>query len=519
MQQPQGAAVDELSTQRTPECESSPSRKSLTKVTVTEHIVDNFATPNSGLSPSNLIISKPKHQPITITTTTSLSPTKPRPLRPLQHQSSTQKAPFLTILPHDIHYLLATHYLDFNNLLALRQTCHALHSLFTPALVHRIRSSLVQDSLAREIAQYKDYRAIYPRQRLGHLWDLLYAAFDFRLIERPARELRCYGCLEVKPLWHFVERMSNRGTGLGAKSAKDRMCKDCMRRFRDVEGEWWKENWVKKSDTVRKASRSRRVRRWVCEGGSLINPDQEIGVCASCGSGTFELWWGCVSCFDLEEQKRREEDLIDFEGPLERRLVDFFENWRVKKEAKRRRKLARRDRRSRRWWLPGLGIGFGGNMADRRAALLEWKDSKASQHRAGKPDSNDSFSSSNATPSTTNPHRRETHPWRALDQIPLPKSRREARCSSCWAPNCPRRTYILGLAYERPLPRERWCPGCRGDHERRYERRIERKGWKRERMGEERESGNNVSDRGGRRERGIFSESWEGDLGVLFEER
>jgi hypothetical protein len=453
---------------------------------VTEHIKDAHVVQRLSLSSASTILSKAKQH---TSLPASLSANKTRPIR----QQGTHQSAFLAILPHDVHYLLATRYLDFDALLALRQTCRTLYTILTPSLVRRIRSKLVKESLENEMHQYRDYRSIYPRQRLGHLWDLLYAAFDFRLIERPARELRCYGCLEIKPLWCFVERMSNRGTGLGAKSAKDRMCKDCMRRYRDIEGEWWKENWVKKSDTVRKISKSRRLRRWMLQGGSLVNPSEEIGVCASCGSGTFELWWGCVPCFELEEQRRREEDMMDFDGVTERRIVDFLETWRVRKEAKRRKKQASRDRRSRRWWIPNLGIGFGGNIADRRAALLEWKDGKGATKL-------------NTGPSTgsSKPGNNKDGPWRALDQIPLPKNRREARCSSCWVPNCPRRMYMVGLAYERPLPQDRWCPSCQLDYEQRHASKRERRARAKARWNREAE--------------GIFGASWDDGLGALFEE-
>lgn len=396
------------------------------------------------------------------------------------------QSPFITILPHDIHYLLATQHLEFDTLLALRQTCRTLYGILTPEIVRRVRSRLIKNSLESEAQQYRDYRAIYPRQRLSHLWDLLYAAFDFRLIERPAKELRCYGCLEVKPLWCFVERMSNRGTGLGAKSARDRMCKDCMQRYRDIEGQWWKENWVKKSDTVRKTSKGQRIRRWALEGQSLVNPEQEIGVCSACGSGTFELWWGCVACFEVEEQRRREEDLVVFDG-FERKIVDVLETWRVRKEAKRRARQATRDRRTSKWWVPSFHVTWSGGLAERKAALVEWKESKEQQKSGCRP-------ARSGTRDTT---------WRALDQNSLPKSRRAARCSSCWVPNCPRRMYILGLAYERPLPRERWCSGCQRDHESRQARREGRRWMMRSK--EEREGG-------------IFSDEWAGGLGWLYDE-
>ncbi|KAJ9612252.1 hypothetical protein H2200_003849 [Cladophialophora chaetospira] len=466
------------------ETSSSNATKGPAKITVTEQFLDNRRTPRLSLSSPSTMIGKAKRH-ASMSMSTSLSTNKGRALH------GAQQSPFLSILPHDVHHLLATHYVDFDTLLALRQTCRTLHQILTPGLVRRIRCKIVKESLDREISQYRDYRSVYPRQRLGHLWDLLYAAFDFRLIERPSKELRCYGCLEVKPLWCFVERMSNRGTGLGAKSAKDRMCKDCMRRYRDIEGEWWKENWIKKSDTVRKSSKSRRVSRFILQGGSLVNPEEEVGVCSLCGSGTFELWWGCVGCFEVEEQRRREEDMKEFDGAIERKLVDFLESWRVRKEAKRRKKQASRDRRTRtrKWWYSSLNTRLGGNLADRKAALMEWKDSKGTQK-----------------PGTTAPNfgTRDQH-WRALDQIPLTKSRREARCSSCWVPNCPRRTYILGLAYERPLPRERWCPGCQQDYNQRLARKEERKLMA-------------LKAKGNQGLNSIFSDDWNDGFGGLFDE-
>lgn len=437
----------------------------------------------------------------------------PLAVRREQHQSA-----FLAVLPHDLHYLLATTYVDFDTLLALRQTCRKLHGILTPDLVRRIRSSIVEQSLENETLQYRNYRSIYPRQRLGHLWDLLYAAFDFRLIERPAKELRCYGCLEIKPLWCFVERMSNRGTGLGAKSAEDRMCKDCMRRYRDIEGEWWKENWVRKSDTVRKTSRGCRFRRWAFEGQSLVNPMEEIGVCAWCGSGTFELWWGCVGCFELQEKRCRQEDLEIYDG-FERKVANVVEAWRFRQEAKHRLRQATRDRRTRKWWTPNLSITWGGSLAERKAALVEWKESKT---RTRNPTSGLGSSATRSGLSASSPASSSRDaPWRALDQIPLPKSRREARCSSCWVPNCPSRMYILGLAYERPMTRDQWCSCCQQDYERRHARRDARKQQQQQQqmtMGRNGTLDGHYSG-GIRGSTGIFDDEWDDNgLGCLFDD-
>ena len=462
---------------RLPDDDYSPPRKGPAKVAVAEHSSDRPLVPRLRASTKSVLISKAKQHALA---PALLSTNKFKMAR----SQGAQHSAFMTILPRDIYHLLATQYLDFDTLLALRQTCRAAHQLLTSNLIRRIRAQLVKKSLEHEISQYREYRSKYPRQRLGHLWDLLYAAFDFRLIERPARNLCCYGCLETKPLWCFVERMSNRGTGLGAKSAKDRMCKECMRRYRDIEGEWWKENWIKKSDTVRKQSRSRRIRRWAFQGGSLTNPAEEVGICASCGSGTSELWWGCVSCFEVEEQRRRKEDMMDFAG-VERKIIDFVEGWRIRMDTKRRKKQATRDRRQRKGWAPRFNISFRGSIADREAALMEWKGSR------GNP-----TSGSNTTRGITGEHK-----WRALNQIPLPQSRREARCRDCWAPNC--RTYILGLAYERPLGRERWCAGCQHEHDLRHARRQER-------MTTITATDPDLN--------GIFSNEWDDGLGLLFDE-
>ncbi|KIW75885.1 hypothetical protein Z517_10630 [Fonsecaea pedrosoi CBS 271.37] len=428
-------------------------RKETARVTVTERNLAGQIPEMMKMQHQTSLIWKAKQRAFI---STLLSANKPQQDRTV---GGAQKSAFLSILPRDLHFLLATTYVDFDTLLALRQTCHLFYEMLPTEVVRRVRSKLVKESLENEAQQYREYRSMYPRQRLGHLWDLLYAAFDFRLIERPARELRCYGCLEEKPLWCFVERMSNRGTGLGAKFAQNRLCKDCMRRYRDIEGEWWRENWVKKSDTVRKSSKGRRLRRWMLEGQSLVNPDEEVGVCSSCGSSTFELWWGCVTCFELEEQRRREEDLMEIDG-LERRIAEVVENWRGRKRMTRRRRHASRDRRRRKWWAPSFT--FAGGLSERKAALIEWKEHK------------DNKKTGTGTVKASHQESR----WHALDDIPLPKSRREARCSSCWVPNCPRRTYILGLAYERPLPRERWCAGCKQE----FDQRLARKGYRKWRL-------------------------------------
>lgn len=427
---------------------------------------------------------------------------------PLHKSTQHHATPFLSLLPVDLHHVLATDYLDFNALLSLRRTCRAMYHLLSPDLVRQVRSGIIERSLASEVEQIRAYRSIYRQQRISHhLWELLYAVFDPRLIGRPAKELMCYGCLETKPLFAFVERMSNRGTGLGAKFARDRMCKDCMRRHRDIEGRWYKENWVQKSEMVRKVGKYRRIRRWALQGQSLVNPEQEIGICAKCGSGSFELWWGCVACFEAEEERRRTLDLQDF-GAVGRKVVGALESVRAGMEAVRRHRLAasarrmsegvgrRHGRGRRRKWLPLPNLTVSGSLADRKAALDEWRENK-SCHKHGcrgsgsgsdkgiaappPPPTTTETSSTCTAPAaaTACPHRhhQSNRHWRAVEEFaPLTtKNRREARCTSCWVPNCPRQSYFLGLAYEPPLTKERWCTGCRTDHDQRLARKNGRK--------------------------------------------
>lgn len=377
-------------------------------------------------------------------------------------EGSRRQSPFLTILSADLHYAIATKYLGFDTLLALRQTCRAMHALLAPDKVRRVRDKLVQQYFDEEVVQFLAYRSLYPRNRFGHLWELLHDAFDFRVVERPAKELRCYACLQLKPVWNFVERMSTRGTGLGAKSARNRMCKDCMRRYRDVEGSWWKENWVKRSDTAKMVSRGNRVRRWVFQGQSLVNPPEEVGVCAACGTFAFELWWGCVTCFEMEQKARREEDLDQMEiKGLERKVVDAFDKWRVRREIKCRKRQAKRETRAARSRiLARFGFVWIGPGSNRRAAFREWRASKT-----GKP------------VSPFMPAPKFDRGWKALDQIPPPEGRREARCGSCWIASAPRRTYMHSFGFEGVLEKERWCTHCQQEQRSRHARREERKFW------------------------------------------
>ncbi|KIW37516.1 uncharacterized protein PV06_10169 [Exophiala oligosperma] len=431
--------------------------KDSSSVQVSEGVTATSAYDNQQLAPS-----KAQNAATTLRrTSTRFLEAVSIPIIRRSSEGSRNHSPFLDILSTDLHYAIATKYLNFDTLLALRQTCRAMHALLTPDKIRRVRDKLVQQYLEDEVRQFRAYRTLYPRNRFGHLWELLHDAFDFRLVERPAKELRCYACLQLKPVWNFVERMSTRGTGLGAKSAHNRMCKDCMRRYRDVEGSWWKENWVKRSDTAKIVSRGKRVRRWVFQGQSLVNPPEDVGVCAACGTFAFELWWGCVTCFEMEQKARREEDLDEMEiSGLERKVVDAFDKWRFRREIKCRKRQAKRETRAARSRiLARFGFIWIGPGSNRRAAFREWRASKT-----GKP----------ASPFMP-PPKKVDRGWKALDQIPPPDGRREARCAPCWIASAPRRMYMHSFGFEGVLEKERWCKHCRQEQRSRHERREERK--------------------------------------------
>jgi hypothetical protein len=390
----------------------------------------------------------------------------------------------LLCLPTEL-LLHLTSFLPFNALLALRSTCHSLHDVLSPYHITSQRKSITKRLIASEQADLHEYRHSHPRQRYSHLWDLFYAAFEWQLQERPAKELICYGCLETKPLHCFVERMSTRGTGLGGGLAKHRRCKDCMRRFYSVGGAWWREHWVRKSEHRKRRTRVERVARWITHGDSLVENIErgaEVGVCACCGGRQSELWWGCSGCLEKEEMRRRKEDREVFRGTLTadqaehydegwlRWVIDKSEHWRTKRERQKRRRDTRRVEQGR-WWRRVW-------RHTRRGAMLRWEGSWERVEALvellqgpGKDSSSDPRTELDADHKSMETEEE----WKPLDHVPLSKDRREARCSYCWVPTCQGKTFMLGLAYETDLPFERWCNSCQEEHIERQQKRKWRK--------------------------------------------
>ena len=392
----------------------------------------------------------------------------------------------LVSLPPEL-LLHLTNFLSFNALLSLRSTCHDLHNLLDPSHLVNHRNTITSNLLASERTQIHDYRHSHPRQPFSHLWDLFYAAFEWQLQERPAKELICYGCLETKPLHSFVERMSSRGTGLGGKLATHRRCKECFRRFYAIEGGWWREHWIRKSEHRKHRSRMERVSRWVTHGDSLIDNvsrGSEVGICACCGGRQSELWWGCKGCFDKEERTRRREDnevatilndsdaLSDGERCLVW-LIERAENWRSQRDRRKRRRNTRRAEQGR-WWrrmwrsvLCGGTLSWEGSWEGRVEALVELLTGTTAKQNASCEDLDTTVVDVTDVKETE---------WKPLEQTPLKKDRREARCSICWVPTCSKKTFMLGLAYETKLPFERWCGDCQRENVKRDEKRRWRRG-------------------------------------------
>ena len=434
-----------------------------------------LSAPCSSLAP-NLAGS----EDISATFTTSMTPTSQQPNQPSILD--------LLSLPSELLLHLTT-FLPFNSLLALRSTCHSLYTLLSPTQVTTHRSTITSSLLASERTQLNDYRTAHPRQPYSHLWDLFYAAFEWQLQERPAKELICYGCLETKPLHCFVERMSSRGTGLGGKLAKHRRCKDCMRRFYSIGGAWWREHWVRKSEHKKHRSRMERVGRWVTHGDSLIENverGEEVGVCACCSGRQSELWWGCKGCFEKEERRKRREDgeiAALLEGgsneALMKWVIDRSEDWRGRRERKKRRRETRRAEQGR-WWRRlyrctlrrGGVLRWEGSWEGRVEALVEFLQNGTTKDNS----SYERLAPVDGDQDGNGKGKEKEGEWRPLDQLPLKKDRREARCSLCWVPTCRRKTFMLGLAYETQLPFERWCGECQKEEVERKEKRRWRSG-------------------------------------------
>ena len=385
--------------------------------------------------------------------------TAPRPTSPTNCISQ------FVNLPTDIHHLILTRHLPFDSVLALRQTCTFFHHLLTPARVERIRTSIIARLIADEQRRMRDWIASIP------YYDKWFARYH-----RPTEELHCYTCLELLPIAAFTESQASRGLALGAKYAAQRWCKACgLQRGRIQPGFWYRENWFDGSNanstsggdcSLATVWRSDLISSlWAGSGRT----NGQCGRCWRCLRTPFELYWGCVDCFE-KEQKRRQG--VDREGlgwarksavAVAEKLHACKAAWR---KAKRGKKFTGLQWNPRKWELVGLGT---------------WIESKKAR-RARRRDAETQSPEDEQNEVDQQPTAMNWKPVRPNHEEALVKDRREVRCTLCWVPNCPRRRYVLGLAYERPLKKEYWCDRCtaeddRSSHVRKAKKTQSAKSW------------------------------------------
>ncbi|KPI42596.1 uncharacterized protein AB675_9681 [Cyphellophora attinorum] len=483
----------------------------------------NEATCEKLRSPSSDLVPNLNKQ-ADVSTTVGNKPITQTETAPTSATAMTQPQSRFLNLPDDLIYHLSDH-LTYNTLLALRSTCHKLHNVLTVDHVTTIRTRFILNCLADEAVQRAEYRRIHPRYGRDTLWDLFSIAFEWQLLERPVSELRCYGCLEVKPLRMFVERMSCKGTGLGGRLARQRRCKDCMRQHMFIAGTWWREHWLRRSEMVRRAGAVERHVSRLVRGKSLpkVAKGEEVGICVECGTGQFELYWGCAMCFEKEQLTRRREEwsMMGFEDTEElegwvKWVLQKHESWTGRRDKRRKQRFARRAESGGKWWnvrryavWMGIDVRWKGSWAERveslvdhleesyqRRAAQRLQGSSGAGHsivEAGGEDAADSDEIDGRHPpsqgelieNSQNPPRRD---WRPTDEITdpthpfynivhhrandpalnatnkKPRDRLEVRCAMCWTPSCRRRRCLGGLVSAwRKLELERCCEMCQAE--------------------------------------------------------
>jgi hypothetical protein len=243
------------------------------------------------------------------------------------------------------------------------------------------------------------------------------------------------------------------------------------------------------------------------------------------------VWWGCVDCFEKEEQRLQKEDsekrrdLRRHCSKAKRRVKAFVEpenlrelgqevgwwmktrlgwsglvrrSWRIYWWAKDESLVNRMCRTCRRvgrvldprqMQEPGQKLGRKAKMAVGVVIGLGKKHEKS-----GTTDGSEvtppvaaedciiccggctdlTAGESDNAPVPTTPKPAASHPE---THVCLSSPRREVRCWRCWRAKRSRRRrrYDNGMAYGFPLPKERWCEGCQAEHGKFVAMRRERK--------------------------------------------
>jgi hypothetical protein len=192
-------------------------------------------------------------------------------------------SPFLS-LPSDIQHLILTDYLPYHSAVALRSTSSHFRSLVPPTTLKRLRQTAVANLLAEE-------------RTLLQKWPLqLSAGFPGHL----ATHMNCYMCLRSRPVTDFFERQVIDERDLGSKCATQRWCKPCGLNYGKIgHGRWMREvHYGHFEQSLYENVMGTEL--------NLKNPCKKYPFTPhfdNTAYGIVEVWWGCVGCFEKEEER------------------------------------------------------------------------------------------------------------------------------------------------------------------------------------------------------------------------
>lgn len=410
----------------------------------------------------------------------------PQLLQPKSAVSTASKpSTTFSTLPADILYLIATEFLPYDAILALRSTSSYLHHVISPLTLKRLRKRTVQQLLAEE-------RVILDKW-IEHGGD-----------SRPTPTLNCYTCLQARPVTEFFADQCLRHRGVGRKNAGRRWCKPCgMKRGLIKQGRWYEE--------VSYGVQDRYFYEVVMK--TKLDVDNHCAKCPPRRRVDGEpLWWGCVGCFEKDElqlQKQDSERRRDIRHHLRKTKLAIRYAVHPSNIPDHCRDLARWTRRlfgwsgitSRGWqtiywftdespwdrlcrhcgrartWVDDhdLKESLLGRMAKSTAGRLLHFRTKTIQGVA-EPDTPEWAADCLICDGTgIGPVAKAIHPIEEMITDPTPNnhlcvvpSHHEVRCSRCWRANRSRRRrrYDLGRAYGTPLAEDQWCEGCQAERQR-----------------------------------------------------
>lgn len=466
-------------------------------------------------------------------------------LETLDTTVQTASRSFLLNLPTDLVHHLVKYYLPFATILSLRLTCKALASVIPFSFLQSHRGKLIDLYLAHETRQRikargnRDTLPAFNRLYMGSVRSIPWNPRD------GVSTLRCYGCLKLKPATAFTENMTLRGLSLGGRQARARLCKVCMvDRGRVKWGGWESETWIARSEIEKRHHNDRKGKSWLRRrwgrlfssfdilaldqeldrGNSIPRhrsscvPDSDfevdcvdpyeirdaarVGVCARCKFYSHSLYWGCVACFEKEQERLQEDAVVIDTASSEVRLGKWagiprkilalknkLDNWwasrgdlrlvwvwqpdfwvSVKRfKTRRRRRRARKSYEERRRRLRALeNSGINENIRSRGLIPQPSHSPSGSLSTTGVERHTIAATSAQMTLLAEDLVKAKT-------MLRHNVNRREIRCISCWTPDSPICRWSLGLAIQPPLCQERWCHHCRREAQEAERKRLEKK--------------------------------------------